>query len=252
MGLFDGIFKEKPSTNVNNKELTEINNLNKKIAEKNLEIQKLEDELNYIKSSTLSPKQVHLMEKNLKSSREINASLEEKVNSLKRENSQLLEKVAKNNFSYNKIFENLIFNNFIYKLSIDIFFKTVKFQEVRNFLNNKNIIFIQDMKNLLFLNDLLKIKNGELAIQKYKKLQNGIVSWDIRMLLCKGEKVQKIYKGKRKFIAYLNDHDIEFMDDMTSFDFESLIVKGGFSKKSIEEFKELTEKYFEEFKIKNN
>lgn len=245
MGLFDGLFKEKSCTVNNEKELTEISSLKELITSQNLEIEKLKLELHNLKNTTLSPKQVYIMEKNLKSSREANTLLEQEILELKKKNSY-------DAISHNQIYNNLINNNFIYKLGIENFFKTIKFEEVRNFLKNNNILFIQDMKSLPSLKELLKIKNGDLALEKYENLKKGIVPWDLRVFLCKGDKVHKIYKNKRKFITYLNKHNIEFMDDMNDFDFESLIVKGGFPKKSVEEFKILTNDYFNEFKLENN
>ncbi|MDP0488322.1 MAG: hypothetical protein Q7K36_02300 [Fusobacterium sp. JB020] len=249
MGLFDGLFKEKSSTVNNDKELKEITNLNNIIVDKDLKIEKLEGELTTLKNETLSPKQVHIMEKNLKSSRETNSTLEQEVIRLKKEIEKLESEISNSNVSFDNIYKNLINNKFIYKLGIDNFFKTVKFEEVRNFLTNNNILFIQDLKSFPALEDILKIKNGRLALKKYEKLKKGIVPWDLRIFLCKGEKIQKIYKNKRKFITYLNEHNIEFMDDMNDFDFESLIVKGGFPKKAVEEFKILTDNYFNEFKL---
>lgn len=249
MGLFDGLFKDKSSTVDNEKELKEITNLNNIIVEKNLKIEKLERELSTLKNETLSPKQVHIMEKNLKSSRESNGILEQEVINLKDEIKKLEEKLSFTNTTFKDIYKNLINNKFIYKLEINNFFKTVKFEEVRNFLTNNNILFIQDMESLNSTDELLKIKNGDLALKKYNDLKKGDVSWDLRVFLCKGEKIQKIYKNKRKFITYLNEHNIEFMDDMNNFDFESLVVKGGFPKKAVEEFKILTNEYFNEFKL---
>jgi len=249
MGLFDGLFKEKSSTVNNDKELKEITNLNNIIVDKDLKIEKLEGELTTLKNETLSPKQVHIMEKNLKSSRETNSTLEQEVIRLKKEIEKLESEISNSNVSFDNIYKNLINNKFIYKLGIDNFFKTVKFEEVRNFLTNNNILFIQDLESFPTLEDILKIKNGHLALKKYEKLKKGIVPWDLRIFLCKGEKIQKIYKNKRKFITYLNEHNIEFMDDMNDFDFESLIVKGGFPKKAVEEFKILTDNYFTEFKL---
>ncbi|MDP0493539.1 MAG: hypothetical protein Q7K48_04510 [Fusobacterium sp. JB021] len=249
MGLFDGLFKEKSSTVNNDKELKEITNLNNIIVDKDLKIEKLEGELTTLKNETLSPKQVHIMEKNLKSSRETNSTLEQEVIRLKKEIEKLESEISNSNVSFDNIYKNLINNKFIYKLGIDNFFKTVKFEEVRNFLTNNNILFIQDLESFPALEDILKIKNGRLALKKYEKLKKGIVPWDLRIFLCKGEKIQKIYKNKRKFITYLNEHNIEFMDDMNDFDFESLIVKGGFPKKAVEEFKILTDNYFNEFKL---
>lgn len=242
MGLFDGLFKEKPCTVNNEKEITEISNLKKILIGKNLKIEKLEIELKNLKNTNLSPRQIHIMEKNLKSSRETNAILEHELLSLK-------EKICSNSILENKIYKNLINNNFVYKLPIDNFFKTIKFEEVRNFLINNNILFIQDMDNFLSIKNLLEIKNGDLAIRKYEKLKKGIVSWDLRIYLCKGEKIQKIYKSNRKFISYLNEHNIEFMNDMINFDFESLVVKGGFLKKSVKEFEKTATNYFNEFKL---
>ena len=59
----------------------------------------------------------------------------------------------------------------------------------------------------------------------------------------------KIFKKSRKFVNYLSDNNIEFMDEMASFNFETLSVKGGFTKAMVEELKKITEDYFRTYKI---
>ena len=70
MGLLEGLFKDKD--NSTNKE---IESLNVKIKEKEMEIQRLKIEVQTMKETYMTPKQVEILEKNLKSAREENVKL---------------------------------------------------------------------------------------------------------------------------------------------------------------------------------
>ncbi len=227
MGILD-VFKDKDNTT--NKE---IEALNLALKEKELEIQRLKIETNTMKETYMSPKQMELLEKNLKSLREEN-------NRLKKEKAELLEKTSTSPLDI-----------FKYKLPVEEFFSAAKFNMVRDFLADAGIVFIQDIEIVLSSPEFAKVKNAASAIKKYSAFRDSKeVSWDNRISLCKGEKVQKVFKKSRKFINYLADNNIEFMDDMADFNFDELAVKGGFTTAMVSELKNIADEYFNTYKMK--
>ena len=99
-------------------------------------------------------------------------------------------------------------------------------------------------------NEKFEGKNYSAAKKKYTAFRDlKVISWDNRILMCKGERIHKVFKKSRKFVNYLTENNIEFMDDMKNFDFNVLAVKGGFTKTAVEEFKEMYEEYFKTYKI---
>lgn len=238
MGLLEGLFKDK-----DNSANKEIENLNVKIKEKEIEIQRLKIEVQTMKETYMTPKQVEILEKNLKSAREENTRL-------KKEKDEFIQKikVLEQNDSDRK--EIFFLDKFLYKLPIDEFFSATKFNLIREFLIKSGITFVQEIETVMELPEFTKIKNYSAAKKKYTAFRDlKQLSWDNRILMCKGERIHKVFKKSRKFVNYLTDNNIEFMDDMKNFDFNILAVKGGFSKSAVEEFKEIYEEYFKTYKI---
>ncbi len=238
MGLLEGLFKDKD--NSINKEIEQLNVV---IKEKELEIQRLKIEAKTMKETYMSPKQLELLEKNLKALREEN-------NKLKKEKEELNEKLKsfeKNSADNKKTFS---LDKFSYKLPIDEFFSATKFNLIRDFLSNAGIFFIQELETVMDIPEFTKIKNYAAAKKKYLAFRdNNEITWDNRVSLCKGDRIQKIFKKSRKFTNYLIDNNIEFMDDMNNFNFEELAVKGGFTQATVEDLKETTKEYFKTYKI---
>lgn len=238
MGLLEGLFKEKD--NGANKEIEKLNVI---IKEKELELQKLKIEVQTIKETYMTPKQVEILEKNLKSAREENVRL-------KKEREELNEKInffEKDNSNKKEVF---FLNRFFYKLPIEEFFSATKFNDIKDFLINSGINFIQEIETVIELPEFTKIKNYSVAKKKYLAFRDlKEISWDNRVLMCRGEKIHKVFKKSRKFVNYLTDNNIEFMDDMKDFDFNTLAVKGGFSKSAVDELKNICDEYFKIYKI---
>ena len=239
MGILDGIFKDKD--NHANKQIEALNLI---IKEKELEIQRLKIETDTMKETYMSPKQLELLEKNLKSLREEN-------NRLKKERDELKEKIQSLEENSEKKEEERSFSldKFSYKLSVEDFFSAAKFNLIRDFLTEQGVVFIQDMESVISSPDFAKVKNFAAAMKKYSAFhEDREISWDNRVQLCKGDKVQKIFKKSRKFVNYLSDRNIEFMDDMNDFNFDELAVKGGFTRAMVAELKDITDEYFKTYK----
>lgn len=234
MGLLEGLFNKD-----NNEKIKE---LNAELKEKERVIDILKENIDDLKEKSISFKQVEIFEKNLKAVREENIVLKNKNEEL----SNMIKSFENKASNEDELF-NL--NKFNYRLPVEDFFVSAKYKEIVDFLNKHDIRFIQDFDKIKDDDELKKIKNYDLAMEDYEKFKNNIVIFDNRVLLCKGDKVSKIFKKSRKLLNYLATKDIEFMDDMLDFDFDTLAVKGGFTKLMVKEFKKITEEYFEIYKI---
>lgn len=235
MGLLEGLFK-----NENNKKFEELDLI---LKEKEKEIMNLKSKIKSIKDTHISSKQLEIFEKNLKSMKEQN-------NKLKAENEKLLHKISL--LQENKKKDNNFFslNNFIYKLSIEDFFCGAKYKESVKFLLEKNVKFIQEFEKIENDKEFKKLKSYSITVKKYQdSFLNEKIAFEHRVQLCKGDKINKIFKKSRKFVNHLNGLNIEFMDDMISFNFETLTVKGGFNQSLVKEFENITMEYFKTYKI---
>ena len=196
-----------------------------------------------MKETYMTPKQVEILEKNLKSAREENTRL-------KKEKEDFIQKIKVLEEDSSDKEEVFFLNKFLYKLPIDEFFSATKFNLIREFLTKSGISFVQEIETVMELPEFMKVKNYSAAKKKYISFRDlKVISWDNRILMCKGERIHKVFKKSRKFVNYLTENNIEFMDDMKNFDFNVLAVKGGFTKAAVEEFKEMYEEYFKTYKI---
>lgn len=208
-----------------------------------MEIQRLKIEVQTMKETYMTPKQVEILEKNLKSAREENVKL-------KKEKEDFIQKIKILEQDSSDKEEVFFLNKFLYKLPIDEFFSATKFNLIREFLTKSGISFVQEIETVMELPEFMKVKNYSAAKKKYTAFRDlKVISWDNRILMCKGERIHKVFKKSRKFVNYLTENNIEFMDDMKNFDFNVLAVKGGFTKTAVEEFKEMYEEYFKTYKI---
>lgn len=225
MGLGDFLFKEKEE-----KYLKQIEELQYKLKKKEHEILQLKYDLEVVteeRDNRLSGKQLEIFERNLK----------QNVESSKKYKELLI--------SYRINPEK---NQYQYKVELRNFYSEKKFQEVFTFLDEKNILFVNNLKEDDF-NDIPKeTKNFDDAKQKFLDFKNGKINWDIVTFINKGEKLAKIYSKSKKLVTVFSDLYLEFMDDIVNFDFLSL-KSYGFKTPQIEEFIQKREEYYKEHRI---
>lgn len=209
----------------------------------------LETKMSQAGNSSVSPKQMELMERNLKSARKENLELKEKLSHYEEVAKEVVRvKIEERpkEFSENVI----ILDEFKYKIMIEDFYNTTKFKEIKDFLVKTENIFINDIEDLKLIEGIEKCKNFKSAYAKFKSFKNGVVPLEDRVLLCKGAKVQKIFKSYRKFTNYLLDNNMEYMDSLDGADFKALSVKASIMAKSVKDIMNVAEEYFETYKIK--
>ena len=135
-----------------------------------------------------------------------------------------------------------------YKVELRNFYSGKKFQEILNILNEKNILFVDYLKEEDF-NDIPKeTKNFDEAKQRFLDFKSGKFDWETATFINRGEKVSKIYSKSKKLMTVFSDLYLEFMDDITNFDFMSL-KSYGFKTPQIEEFIQKRDEYYKEYRI---
>ena len=225
MALTDFLFKEKEE-----KFLRQVEELKTKLQEKEKEILSLKKDLEIIttkKDNNIGEKQLEIFERNLKQNIE---------NSKRYKNILISYKLNPEKIQYK------------YKVELKYFYSEKKFEEILNILNEKNILFVNDIKEEDF-NDIPKeTKNLDKAKQRFLDFKDGKFDWEIVTLINKGEKLSKIYSKSKKLMTIFSDLYFNFIDDVANFDFFSL-KSYGFKTPEIEEFIQKRDEYYKERRI---
>ena len=225
MGLGDFLFKEKEE-----KYLKQIEDLQNKLKQQEEEISQLKYDIEVVteeRDNRISGKQLEIFERNLK----------QNVESSKKYKEALI--------SYRINPEKIQYK---YKIDLKYFYSEKKFQEVFNILSEKNILFVNNLKEEDFSDIPKETKNFDDAKQRFLDYKNGKFNWDIVTFANKGEKLSKIYSKSKKLMTIFSELYLEYMDDITNFDFLSL-KSYGFKTPQIEEFIQKRDEYYKECRI---
>ena len=225
MGLGDFLFKEKEEKYL--KQIEDLRNKLKKQEEETLQLKYDIEVVTQERDNRISGKQLEIFERNLKQNME---------NSKKYKELLVSYRINPEKTQYK------------YKVELKNFYSEKKFQEVFDILNQKNILFVNTLKEEDF-NDIPKeTKNLDDAKQRFLDYKNGKFSWDVVTLTNRGEKLSKIYSKSKKLMTVFSDLYLEFMDDIVNFDFLSL-KSYGFKTPQIEEFIQKRDEYYKECRI---
>ncbi|PHI13600.1 hypothetical protein LDK30_04645 [Fusobacterium polymorphum] len=225
MGLGDFLFKEKEE-----KYLKQIEDLQNKLKKQEDEILQLKYDIEIItqeKDNRISGKQLEIFERNLKQNIE---------NSKKYKNILVSYKLNPEKIQYK------------YKVELKYFYSEKKFDEILTILNEKNIMFANELKEEDFNDIPVETKNLDKAKQRFLDFKNEKFNWDIVMFINKGEKLSKVYSKSKKLLTVFSDLYLEFMNDIADFDFLSL-KSYGFKTPQIEEFIQKRDEYYKEYRI---
>ena len=225
MGLGDFLFKEKEE-----KYLKQIEDLQNKLKQQEEEISQLKYDIEVVteeRDNRISGKQLEIFERNLK----------QNVESSKKYKEALI--------SYRINPEKIQYK---YKIDLKYFYSEKKFQEVFNILSEKNILFVNNLKEEDFNGIPKETKNFDDAKQRFLDFKSGKFNWDIVTFTNKGEKLSKIYSKSKKLMTVFSDLYLEYMDDIANFDFSSL-KSYGFKTPQIEEFIQKRDEYYKEYRI---
>ena len=236
MGLFS-IFGKK-DLEAEQKLLKKIEELEQTIARKDKEISDLINELDRVNQSipntnintntNLNSKQLELIEKNIKDTKE--------------ENDRLKQVIDEYNLSSKK-------EKYYYKVDIEKFYSAARFKELANTIVNNGIVYLQDLTLEFFdtlSQDIKNLEEGKIRFQKF--LTKEFIEWEVVTYLNKGERVSKLYSKSRKLVNIFIENDIEFMEDLINFDFSKL-VELVFKDSQIEEFILKRDEYYQERRV---
>lgn len=234
MGLFS-IFGKK-DLEAEQKLLKKIEELEQTIARKDKEISDLINELDRVNQSipntntntNLNSKQLELIEKNIKDTKE--------------ENDRLKQVIDEYNLSSKK-------EKYYYKVDIEKFYSAARFKELANTIVNNGIVYLQDLTLEFFdtlSQDIKNLEEGKIRFQKF--LTKEFIEWEVVTYLNKGERVSKLYSKSRKLVNIFIENDIEFMEDLINFDFSKL-VDLDFKDSQIEEFILKRDEYYQERRV---
>ena len=225
MGLGDFLFKEKEE-----KYLKQIEDLQNKLKKQEEEIIQLKYDIEVVtqeRDSRISGKQLEIFERNLKQNMESSKKYRELL------------------VSYRINPEK---NQYKYKVELKYFYSEKKFDEILTILNEKNIMFANELKEEDFNDIPVETKNLDKAKQRFLDFKNEKFNWDIVMFINKGEKLSKVYSKSKKLLTVFSDLYLEFMNDIADFDFLSL-KSYGFKTPQIEEFIQKRDEYYKEYRI---
>ena len=194
MGLFS-IFGKK-DLEAEQKLLKKIEELEQTIARKDKEISDLINELDRVNQSipntntntNLNSKQLELIEKNIKDTKE--------------ENDRLKQVIDEYNLSSKK-------EKYYYKVDIEKFYSAARFKELANTIINNGIVYLQDLTLEFFdtlSQDIKNLEEGKIRFQKF--LTKEFIEWEVVTYLNKGERVSKLYSKSRKLVNIFIENDI--------------------------------------------
>lgn len=230
MGLFSTLFSKK-HIELEEKLNKKIEELEEVIKRKDKEISDLINELDRLNqsvNSNINNKQLELIEKNIKDTKE--------------ENNRLRQVIGEYNLSSKK-------EKYYYKVDIEKFFSAAKYKELVAAITELGIAYIQDMSLETFEKISPDVKNyeeGKLKFQKF--MTKEFIEWEVVTYLNKGERVSKLYSKSRKLMNIFAENDIEFMEDLMRYDFSKL-TEFGFKESQIEEFIAKREEYYQERRV---
>lgn len=237
--MFFNFFSKKNNEKEKEMEM-KIISLEKKLSLKSEELEnvlgeqkKLELELSEERiSQKISQKQTEIFEKNLRD--------------LKKENEYLKGKISLEEVNN----EGELFSEFKpkYKISIERFYHSTKYEEVIKELKDMDIYYINSLKIEDFECLNSKVKNFDEAKKLFISYKEGKEEFEMKLIAFKGERINKVYNRFRKFNSYLADNFLEFMNDIEHIDFYELLDET-FKDEHIKELIEKKENYFKEFLI---
>ena len=142
---------------------------------------------------------------------------------------------------------NYIENHYLIK--IEKFLSEVRFVEIVNNLKLNGIMYVQCLNNYIVENLVEDEKLKNEIIKRYENFLNGIMNWELKTNLLKGEKITKIYSKYRKVINILNEKTICYMEELNH-DILDKLVESGYSRDEIKTLKDIYDDYEKKYLIK--
>ena len=101
-----------------------------------------------------------------------------------------------------------------YLIKIEKFLSEIRFSESVNNLKLNGVLYVQCLNDYIIESLVEDEKLRSEILKRYKNFLNGIMNWELKTNLLKGEKITKIYSKYRKVINILNEKTICYMDEL--------------------------------------
>lgn len=142
---------------------------------------------------------------------------------------------------------NCIENHYLIK--IEKFLSEIRFSESVNNLKLNGVLYVQCLNNYIIENLVEDEKLKNEIIKRYENFLNGIMNWELKTNLLKGEKITKIYSKYRKVINILNEKTICYMDELNH-EILDRLVESGYSQEEIKTLKDIYDDYEKKYLVK--
>ena len=136
-----------------------------------------------------------------------------------------------------------------YLIKIEKFLSEVRFAEIVNNLKLNGVMYVQCLNNYIIENLVEDEKLKNEIIKRYENFLNGIMNWELKTNLLKGEKITKIYSKYRKVINILNEKTICYMDELNH-EILDRLVESGYSQEEIKTLKDIYDDYEKKYLVK--
>ncbi len=147
---------------------------------------------------------------------------------------------------------NILCINFLdnhYLIKIERFLFEIRFSEVINDLKLNGVVYVQCLNDYIIESLVEDEKLKSEILKRYNNFLEGVMSWDLKTNLLKGEKVTKIYSKYRKIVNILNERSICYMDEL-NYDVIDSFINYGYNESEIEIFKSIYDDYRKKYLVK--
>lgn len=136
-----------------------------------------------------------------------------------------------------------------YLIKIEKFLSEIRFSESVNNLKLNGVLYVQCLNDYIIESLVEDEKLRSEILKRYKNFLNGIMNWELKTNLLKGEKITKIYSKYRKVINILNEKTICYMDELNH-DILDRLVESGYSQEEIKTLKDIYDDYEKKYLVK--
>ncbi|MCQ8210958.1 hypothetical protein NON08_00030 [Cetobacterium somerae] len=138
-------------------------------------------------------------------------------------------------------------NNYLIK--IERFIPEIRFSNALESLKESGIIYVQCLNDYVIEKLVVDVKLRAEIIKRYNNFLDGVMPWDLKTNLLKGEKITKIYSKYRKVVNVLSERSISYMDELNYNVLESFIDYG-YNEDDIKILKDIYDDYRKKYLIR--
>lgn len=136
-----------------------------------------------------------------------------------------------------------------YLIKIEKFLPEIRFAKIVEDLKLNGVIYVQCLNDYIIGNLIEDEKLKNEVLKRYNNFLNGIMTWDLKTNLLKGEKITKVYSKYRKIVNILNERAILYVDELNHTTIDDFI-NYGYNQDDIIIFKNVYDEYRKKYLVK--